>query len=162
MNSNTVIDFIRVDSFLDDINRESCFDTNDMDGVTPNYRIILASDCSNDIDRCIDAEGTLITPYDAERDTGVNIIESLGDDDGFCSMMWSKGVNGERTMSVSDSSVTYSFGDASVQIKGFFLCNVADGSGYVIAYAILDKGMEQVGSLICPTDGMVWSMRYGG
>ena len=77
MNSNTVIDFIRVDSFLDDINRESCFDTNDMDGVSPNYRILLASDCSNDIDKCIDAEGTLITPYDSERDTGVNIIETL-------------------------------------------------------------------------------------
>lgn len=159
--SNTVIDFIRVDSFLDDINREGCFDTNDMDGISPNYRILLVSECSNNIDNCIDAEGTLITPYNAENDTGANIINTLGDDDGFCSMMWSKGVNGERTMSVSDSSVSYSFGDSSAQIKAFFLCNVADGSGYVIAYAILDKAMEQNGSLVCPTDGMIWSMRYG-
>ena len=160
--TNTTIDFIRVDSFLDDINREECFDTNDMDGISPNYRIIPVSDCSNNIDRCLDGDGTLIVPYNAEKDTGVNILDTLGEDDGYCSMMWSKSINGERTMSVSDSSVSYSFGDTSVSIKAFFLCAVANGSGYVIAYAIMDKPMEQNQSMICPCDGMVWSIRYGG
>ena len=32
-------EFTRVDTFLDDINREDCFDTQDMDGKTLNYRI---------------------------------------------------------------------------------------------------------------------------
>ena len=160
--SETRIDFIRVDTFLDDLNRDGCFDTNDMDGISPNYRIVLVSDCSNDVDRCIDADGTLIIPYDAENDRGVNILDSLGEDDGYCSMLWSKGINGERTMTVSDSSVSYSFGDESVRIKGFFLCNVADGSGYVIAYNIQDRAIEQNGSLICPCDGMIWSIKYGG
>lgn len=159
--TNTTIEFIRVDSFLDDINRDGCFDTQDMDGISPNYRVVLASDCSNDIERCIDADGTLIVPYDAEKDTGVNVLDTIGEEDGFCSMMWSKGVNGERTMSVSDSSVSYSFGDISATIKGFFLCNVGSGSGYVIAYSILDKPIEENGSMICPCDGMIWSIRYG-
>lgn len=161
MNNNTAIQFIRVDSFMDDINREGCFDTRDMDGVSPNYRIILASECASTIERCLDADGTLIMGYDALHDTGVNILETLDGDDGLCSLLWSKGINGERTMSVADSSVSFSFGDTSSPIKGFFLCSVGSGTGYVLAYNISDKPVEQNGSLICPTDGMVWSLRYG-
>ena len=53
--TDTVFEFTRVDSFMDDINREGCFDTNDMDGITPNYRIVLASDCPVNIEDCLDA-----------------------------------------------------------------------------------------------------------
>ena len=158
---NSAFRFIRVDGFLDDINREDCFDTKDMDGITPNYRIILASDCASTIEDCIDVDGTLITPYDSVTGKGVNIIQTLDDDDGYCSMMWSKGINGERTMSVSDSTVTYNFGDNTVNIKALFLVNVGNGSGYVIAYSFLDNAISRNGSMICPVDGMVWSLRYG-
>ena len=158
---NSAFRFIRVDGFLDDINREDCFDTKDMDGITPNYRIILASDCASTIEDCIDVDGTLITPYDSVTGKGVNIIQTLDDDDGYCSMMWSKGINGERTMSVSDSTVTYNFGDNTVNIKALFLVNVGNGSGYVIAYSFLDNVISRNGSMICPVDGMVWSLRYG-
>lgn len=151
--TNSVFNFIRVDSFLDDINREDCFDTKDMDGVTPNYKFILASSCPDDINECIDEDGTL--------NDSVTIVDTIGIDDGYCSMLWSSGINGERTMSVSDSVVNYSLGDTVVQVQACFLCNVADGTGYVIAYAINNKAIEMTGDLIMPVDGVIWTFRYG-
>ncbi len=153
--------FIRVDNFLDDINREECFDTQDMDGVTPNFKFILTSECATNIEDCIDEDGTLKTPYDSNTDTGVTIIDTEGADDGLCSILWSKGINGERTMSISDSTVNYDLGEDIQQIKGIFLCSLAQGTGYVIAYCIFDKILEENGILILPMDGMIWSVRYG-
>ena len=150
---DSFFDLIRVDSFMDDINREDCFDTRDMDGISPNYRFVLASDCPNDINDCIDEDGTLTDD--------VVLIDSDGVDDGYCSMLWSKGINGERTMSVADSTVTYSFGEGSVDLKAVFLVNIADGTGYVIAYSIQDKTVTIDGDLILPVDGVVWSFKYG-
>ena len=151
---DSLFDLIRVDSFLDDINREDCFDTKDMDGITPNYKFVLASDCPQDINDCLDEDGTLVEE--------VVLIDSLGEDDGLVSMLWSKGINGERTMSVADSTVSYSFGDDSVDLKAIFLVNIADGTGYVLAYSISDKTITLDGDVIFPCDGIVWSVRYGG
>ena len=151
--------FIRVDSFLDDINREECFDTQDMDGVSPNFKIILASECATDINDCIDVDGSLKTPYDGS--VGVNILNTEGVDDGYCSILWGSGVNGERTMSISDSTVTYDLGEKPVDIKGLFLVALGQATGYVIAYCILDKTIREDGTLILPVDGMIWSIRYG-
>lgn len=153
--------FIRVDSFLDDINREDCFDTEDMDGVSPNFRFVLASECPSDINDCIDEDGTLINPYNPETDKGVTLLDTDGYDDGFCSLLWSKGVNGERSMSIADSTVSFDLGENYEQIKGIFLVNIANGTGYVIAYCILDKILEKNGVLILPCNGMIWSIRYG-
>lgn len=150
---DALFDLIRVDSFMDDINREDCFDTRDMDGVTPNYKFVLASACPNDINDCIDEDGTLTDE--------VVLIESDGIDDGLCSMLWTKGINGERTMSVADSTITYSFEEESVDLKAVFLVNIADGTGYVIAYCILDDTITINGELILPVDGVVWSFKYG-
>lgn len=150
---DALFDLIRVDSFMDDINREDCFDTKDMDGVTPNYKFVLASACPNDINDCIDVDGTLKEE--------VVLIDSDGIDDGLCSMLWTKGINGERTMSVADSTVTYSFGEDAVDLKAVFLVNIADGTGYVIAYCILDDTITINGELILPVDGVVWSFKYG-
>lgn len=157
---NNLFEFIKVDSFLDDINREDCFDTQDMDGISPNYKILLASECATDINNCIDEDGTLITPYNAETDTGVNLVESEGDEDGLVSLLWSKGINGERTMSVADSLVSYDFGVNTVQVKGAFLVSVTNGSGYVIAYSINNKTVEIDNTFLSPVTGMIWSMRY--
>ena len=147
-------EFIRVDSFMDDINREDCFDTRDMDGVTPNYRFLLCSSCPSDIDECLDEDGTLVD--------SVEIITTDGVDDGKCSMQWGRGINGERTMSVADSTVTYDLGDYSANLKAIFLVNIANGSGYVIAYCIRDDTIPIDGELILPTDGMIWTFKYGG
>jgi len=145
--------FIRVDSFLDDINREDCFDTADMDGISPNFKFVLASSCPNDIKDCLDVDGTL--------NDKVNVLQSIGVDDGVCSLLWSKGINGERTMSVSDSTVTYSFTEP-IQLQGVFLVNISNGSGYVIAYSISDKQIPIPDKeLICPCEGMIWTIKYG-
>ena len=155
-----VFRFIRVDRFFDDMNREDCFDTADMDGVSPNFRFVLASDCASDIEDCLDEDGTLVTPYNSNTGKGVTLIDN-GSDDGLCSLMWSRGVNGERTMSVADSTVTYEFGEDKVPISAMFLVAVNNGTGYVIAYSIFDKTITVDGTLIMPVDGMVWSVRYG-
>ena len=152
--------FIRVDNFLDDMNREDCFDTQDMDGVSPNFRFILASECPNNIEDCLDQDGTLINPYDSSTQMGVNIVD-ITDSDGLCSMLWSKGVNGERTITVSDSVITFDIGENRVPIKAMFLVAINNGTGYVLAYCIFDKTLYVDGTLILPVDGMIWSMRYG-
>ena len=156
---NELFNFIRVDNFLDDMNRGDCFDTRDMDGVSPNYKILLVSECPDDFEKCIDEDGTLKTPYvDGE---GVNIITTEGDDDGVLSLLYSKGTNGERAISTTDTMVTYDFGIETVQVKGAFLVDIATGSGYVLAYSILSKSVSLDETLIFTIDGMLWSIRYG-
>ena len=152
--TNYVFDFTRVDNFLDDINREGCFDTKDMDGITPNYRMVLVSDCPNDIEECIDEDGTL----DTEK---VSIVEGLDSSDGECCLLWSKGINGERTISIAQSSINYDLGDMNSELKAVFLVNTVEGSGYVLAYAINSYSFPIDGEVILPCDGMLWSIRYG-
>ena len=149
-----IFEFTRVDSFLDDINREGCFDTLDMDGINKNYRMVLASDCPNDINECIDEDGTL-------ADT-VTIIDTLGTEDGLVALNWNTGINGERTMSLATSTVTYDLGDTQENLKAVFLVNIAEGTGYVIAYAINSYSFPIDGEIILPCDGMVWTIKYGG
>ena len=153
--SEYIFDFTRVDDFLDNINREGCFDTQDMDGLTPNYRMVLASDCPNDINECLDEDGTLNTDK-------VNIIQGLDSTDGQCALLWSKGITGERTMSIAQSTVVYDLGDRNEELKAVFLVNTVEGSGYVLAYAINSYSFPIDGEIILPCDGMIWSMRYGG
>lgn len=152
--SDYIFDFTRVDNFLDDINREGCFDTQDMDGLTPNYRMVLVSNCPNDIEECIDDDGTL----DTEK---VTVIQT-DTEDGQCALLWSKGINGERTMSIAQSSVVYDFGDRNEELKAVFLVNTVEGSGYVLAYAINSYSFPIDGEVILPCDGMIWSIKYGG
>lgn len=153
--ANYIFEFTRVDNFLDDMNRDGKFDIYDMDGLTKNYKMVLVSDCPTDIEKCIDEDGTLL------GDDIVHRIESLGVDDGMCSLLYSHGVNGERTISISDSVVSYDLGDNQEQLKAVFIVNMVDGSGYVIAYAINNYSFPVSGEVILPCDGMIWSIRYG-
>ena len=152
--SDYIFDFTRVDNFLDDINREGCFDTQDMDGLTPNYRMVLVSDCPNDIEECIDDDGTL--------DTDKVTVIQVDSEDGECALLWSKGINGERTMSIAQSTVVYDLGDRNEELKAVFLVNTVEGSGYVLAYAINSYSFPIDGEIILPCDGMIWSIKYGG
>lgn len=152
--SDYIFDFTRVDSFLDDINREGCFDTQDMDGITPNYRMVLVSDCPNDINECLDVDGTL--------DLDNVVVVDTDSEDGQCALLWSKGINGERTISIAQSTVTYDLGDRNDELKAVFLVNTVEGSGYVLAYAINSYSFPVDGELILPVDGMIWSMTYDG
>lgn len=150
-----IFDFTRVDDFLDNINREGYFDTNDMDGLTKNYRMILVSDCPDDIEECLDEDGTLDTEKCQE-------VQTLGEDDGLCSLLWSRGINGERSISMADSTVNYDLGDLDSELKAVFLVNTVEGSGYVLAYAINSYAFPIDGEIILPCDGVLWSMGYEG
>ena len=150
-----VFEFTRVDSFFDDMNREGCFDTLDMDGTSKNYKMLLISDCPNDINDCIDDDGTVNTK-------NCQIIDTLGVNDGLCALSWDKGVNGERSISIVDSTVVYDLGDRNTDLKAVFLVNMVEGSGYVLAYAINSYSFPITGEVILPCDGMLWSIVYGG
>lgn len=161
---DSIFNFTRVDTFIDDINREDCFDTQDMDGTSLNYKVILVSDCADTVKDCIDEDGTLKTPYTVDDNgnaTGVNIIETENSDDGLCALSYTKGINGARAISMGTSLLNYDFGINEVSVKGAFLVNVANGSGYVLAYAINNKGVDMVGTFTSPIDGMIWNLEYG-
>lgn len=149
-----VFDFTRVDDFLDNMNRDGKFDTLEMDGITPNYRMVLVSDCPDDVNECLDEDGTLLS------DDVVHRVESLGVDDGKCALLWSKGINGERTLSITTSSVVYDLGNLNDELKAVFLVN--GETGYVLAYAINSYSFPIDGQVILPCDGMVCSIVYGG
>ena len=151
-----VFEFTRVDSFLDDMNREGKFDVLDMDGITKNYKMVLVSNCPNNIEDCIDEDGTLLD------DDIVTRVETLGTDDGRCALLWGKGVNGERTISIASSTVNYDLGDANDNLKAVFLINLVEGTGYVLAYAINSYSFPIDGEIILPCDGMLWTIKYGG
>lgn len=161
MSNKDAFKFIKVDSFWDDINRNGCFDTQDMDGVTPNYHMILVSECPDNIEDCLDDDGTLI-------DEGIDYLYSDGEFDGECALLWSKGINAERTLSFGGTSVTYSFDKAGYSIKAIFLVSgglsyETEGSGYVIAYAINSKPITLTDTqLTLNVDGMITTVRYGG
>lgn len=155
MVDNYIFEFTRVDTFLDDINRDGKFDTADMDGLTKNYKMILVASCPSDINECLDVDGTINTDK-------CQLVQTLNENDGLCSLMWSKGINGERTMSIADSTVTYDLGDTNSELQAVFLVNMVEGSGYVLAYAINSYSFPIDGEVILPCDGMVWTIRYGG
>ena len=147
--------FIRVDAFFDDINREDCFDTRDMDGISKNFKIVLASDCPANITDCLDDEGTL--------NKDVTILNTLGEDDGLIALQWTHGINGERSMSITSSMVVYNFPDVDVNIKAAFLVSYRNGSGYVMAYCIDNINLEipKNKQLIIPISDNVVSLVYG-
>ncbi len=147
--------FIRVDSFLDDMNREDCFDTADMDGISKNFKVVLASDCPPNITDCLDDEGTL--------NKDVTILNTLGEDDGLVAMQWTHGINGERSMSITSSMLIYNFPDVDVNVKGAFLVSYRNGSGYVMAYCIDNVNLEipKNKQLIIPISDNVVTFKYG-
>lgn len=148
-------EFTIVDSFLDDINREDCFDSQDMNGTDKNFRIVLASECPSTFNQCIDDYGTL--------NDDVALINTTGVDDGLVSMLWSKGINAERTATVNTTSTMFNFGDDVSQIKAMFLVSYGNGSGYVLAYSINNKGLDIPANkqVILQIQDLLVNFRYG-
>ncbi len=147
-----MVNLILVDSFFDDINREGCFDTADMDGINMNYRIVFASNIpnGNSISDCLDSEGTL--------NENVDLI-NVGDD-GLVSLLWNKGININRYITCNTSSILVDLGDINVDIKGIFL--VDNSTGYVIAYNIQDKSIHiNKEQAVFPLSGMLCSVHTG-
>ena len=143
----------KVDSFHDNINREGCFDSQDMDGISLNYRIVFASKLPDDIrsvNDCLDAEGTL-------KDE-VEIVNA--GDDGLISLQWNEGINANRYITCNTSSIVVDLGDVDVQIVGIFL--VDNNTGFVMAYNIQDKSIRiNKDQAIFPIEGRLWSIHDG-
>ena len=157
---NPYFAFRRVDNFQYDMNKQDCFTVDDMDGTTPAYKFVLASQCSNDINKCIDSDGTLME-WDSETGKGVQILSSFGEDDGLVPLLFSRGINGEGRISVNTTSVTYELTDEINHVKGIFLVSVGNGSGYVLAYSINNAPLEiQDDTLILNVAGMIWGSHY--
>ncbi len=134
----TVFEFTPVDTFFKDMNRGDCFDIDDMDGQNPNFKVVLCSECAEQFINCIDQDGTL-KEWDEATETGVSIIETFGDDDGTVVLSYQQGINLEFTVSVITNQVYYDLGDYDTPIKALFLVSYANGSGYVLAYCIMDR-----------------------
>lgn len=142
---------IRVDSFMDNINREGCFDTMDMDGQSLNYRIVFATSFPfNTINDALDSEGTL-------KDD-VKLINT--GDDTLIALMWNKGINGDRYITSATSSILVDLGDVNVKVVAVFL--VDNSTGFVMAYNIQDKSITlNKDQAIFPLDGLLWSIHNG-
>ena len=160
--ANPYFAFRRVDKFQRDMNRTDCFTIDDMNGVDLNYKIVLATECSSNIDDCLDEEGTLME-WDSETGKGVQVLYTLGDTDGLVALLYSDGINGEGAISVNTTSVMYELTDELPVVKGAFLVSYANGSGYVLAYSINNAPLEiQKNPLILNTTGMIWGKHYTG
>lgn len=159
---NTYFKFRRVDTFDRDKNRKDCFDVLDMDGVTENFKFVLASECSPNIANCLDEDGTLLE-WDSNTGKGVQILNTLGERDGLIPLTYSTGINGEGSISVNATSVTYELTDEIDYVKGIFLVSYGNGSGYVLAYSINNVGLKIVeDTLILNMVGMVWGNHSKG
>ena len=153
--ANTYFQFRRVDNFQRDWNKKDCFTVDDMDGTTPNFKFVLASECSGNIEECLDADGTL--------NDNVTILNTLGEQDGLVPLLYTQGINGEATISVNATSVTYELTDEKDNVKGIFLTSYGNGSGYVLAYAINNVALGILDdTLILNMVGMVWGTHYVG
>ena len=153
--TNSYFQFRRVDNFDYDKNRKDCFTVDDMDGITENFKFVLASSCPANINDCLDEDGTL--------NDNVTILNTLGERDGLVPLLYSKGINGESTISINTTSVNYELTDEVDYIKGIFLTSYGNGSGYVLAYAINNVQLPvQDDTLILNMVGMVWGTHYVG
>ena len=145
---------IKVDTFFDDMNRDGCFDTRDMDGVTPNYRIVFASklpDGWQTVNDCFDSEGTLKEE--------VEIINT--GDDTVIPLKWNEGINADRYITIGNiSSIVVDLGDVNITAVACFL--VDNASGYVMAYNVQDKGIKfNKDQAIFPLNGMILNIHNG-
>lgn len=153
--NNAYFKFRRVDNFIYDMNRKDCFDVMDMDGVTPNFKFVLATDCPTNIEDCLDEDGTL--------NDNVELLNTFGEEDGLCPLLFSRGINAESTIAVNSTSVVYELTDDIDYIKGIFLVSYGNGSGYVLAYSINNVPLEiQDDTLMLNMVGMIWGTHYAG
>lgn len=143
-----IFDFTRVDRFMRDINREGCFDTEDMDGLSKNFRFVIATSLkSQNINDCLDLDGTI--------DTTVATLYNASSDEGNVAILYADGVNGDATISIAQGDCVFDIGDLDINMAGIFL--VSD-SGYVMAYSILNSPVPVTNQVVLPVNGVIWKI----
>lgn len=157
-----LFDFTRADNFFEDMNREDCFDIQDMDGKSLNFKVVLCSECANEFKDCIDQDGTL-KEWNEDDKTGVTIIDTFGEDDGLVPLIYTRGINSEFTISIITNGLYYDLGDYDTPIKALFLVSYGNGSGYVLAYCINDEAFViHDDELILNINDILVSLKYIG
>lgn len=153
MDKSIIFDFTRVPDFMDNYNIE--FLVAEMDGTNKRYEFVLADSSPDNIEDCLNADGTLKT-------TGNNPVHpiTLQSGDGQVSLVYSKGVNASRVISLGSSDVTLDVGDINVMLKAMFLRDIS--TGYVLAYCILARSIPITNQVIFPASGVVWTIRNEG
>ena len=146
MANDIVFSFTRVDKFLKLLIDDSNITTALFDGVTPNFKLILVEACPNNINECLDVDGTLLE----------SVVKIINDDDGDCSLLWSDGVNNDVAISMSTNAVNIDLDDKTYLLKGAFL--ILKSTGKVLAYSINNAPISVTDEVVFPVDGMVWSV----
>lgn len=142
-----IFDFRRVDKFIEDMNRPGCFDLLEMDGINHNYRFILSGSCPNNINDCLDSDGTLNS----------SVIQVPIGDDGLCILQYNRGLNNNSTISLGQTQLNMDVGDGDVYLKGIFI--VDNSTGYCLAYSILNKVIPINNEVTLPAAGVLWEIR---
>lgn len=147
MAESILFSFTKIDDFMELMIDDDNITTSIFDGVTNNFRIVLAQACPANIEECLNADYTL--------NDSVSLIYGTNSYDGSCALLWSKGVNANRSISIANSSVTYDLADNSYLLKGAFLVT---RQGKVLAYSINNAPITVSKQVIMPIDGMIWSI----
>jgi len=147
--NSVTFSFMRVDRFLKMLINDSTITTDLFDGVTKNFRIVLAEACPDNIRDCMNADGTLDS-------TKITTFTGTGSDDGKCALLWNDGVNNNVNISIASNDVTWNFGDNSYLLKAAFL--VVASTGRVLCYSINNAPVPVKTGMTSPIDGMIWSI----
>lgn len=149
VDTSVLFSFSKVDNFFELLIDSNYINTSMMDGHTQNFRIVLAEQCNDNIEDNLLANGTL-------NENEVTVIG--GATDGKCALLWNRGVNSNRAITMGESAVNYTFDDdESHMLKGAFL--ITENEGIVLAYSINSAPIPLGGSFSAPVDGMIWSIK---
>lgn len=130
-----LFDFNRVDSFFDEWNKK--FDVEDMNGSN-NFEIVVSSYSSNNIDECLNANGTL------------NTTVVTGTYSQNLALTWAN-----NTIKVA-FDVTFNFGDNIVPLKSAFIRDKS--TGYVMGYSIFMNTFNVTNQLVVDAETVLWSI----
>ena len=148
MAESVIFSFTKIDDFFEVMIDTDGIETSLFDGTTPNFRIVLAEACPDNIGECLKSNHTLKT-------SAMTLIN--GDStDGECALSWNKGVNANRTITIASNTVVYDLDDGSYALKGAFL--VENTTGVCLAYSINNAPIIVKDQIIMPVDGMIWSI----
>ena len=149
MAESVLFSLTKVDDFFEIMIDTASITTSLFDGTRNNFKIVLAEACQPNISDCLNADGTINT-------SNVSIIQGTNATDGECALMWNRGVNSNRSISIASNSVYYDFADNTYLLKAAFL--IVEPSGKVLAYSINNAPMTVDTECTFPVDGNVWQI----
>lgn len=146
-----IFDFSRVDSFFDEFNKK--FKLSDMNvpnnngEITTNlknFKLILASHCPENINECLNSNGTLDTSVVTIPDNSTKII----------GLDWIKRGYGEGTIELHDE-VIFNIGAVEQPLKAVFLTT---NTGYVMGYSINPVTINVTNRIVFDDDVIFWDI----